>query len=207
MRRKGQRVRFFDVRDRQVGPEQKNVAPALLYAAHMGWSDLTGPPIRYDYDQNASVVSKRESLLRLMRDGWYIGGVGSSGRTFELFHDEHPLEIRFARYGLVRDLFDEGVLVKTVESNYWEYAKLVLAESMTPNSGAYHYVWPLTREGKPLGGEGPWGPMTLASAKTFARIGATEGKHDRAVTTTLSPVNKGFKIVRVYEAGTGERLV
>lgn len=71
-----------------------------------------------------------------------------------------------------------------------------------------YYVWPLTRENKPLVGEGPWGPYwELRGAKTFARIGATEGKHDRAVTVGCEPSSPSFKIVRVYSAGTGERRV
>lgn len=46
-----------------------------------------------------------------------------------------------------------------------------------------------------------YGPYpTLQRAKTFARIGATKGKHDRVVL-------KGGKVVRHYRAGTGESLV
>lgn len=47
------------------------------------------------------------------------------------------------------------------------------------------------------------GPLSLKSAKTFARIGATEGKHDRIVTRG----QRGRLVIRKYEAGTGERLV
>jgi hypothetical protein len=43
MRRKGQRVRFFDETGEQVGPEQRNVAPALCYAAWQGWIDPRDP--------------------------------------------------------------------------------------------------------------------------------------------------------------------
>lgn len=39
MYRKGQRVRFYDVKGRQVGPEQSNVAPAIAFALHYGWFD------------------------------------------------------------------------------------------------------------------------------------------------------------------------
>jgi hypothetical protein len=46
-----------------------------------------------------------------------------------------------------------------------------------------------------------YGPYpTLQRAKTFARIGATKGAHDRVVL-------KGGKVVRHYRAGTGESLV
>jgi hypothetical protein len=40
MYRKGQRVRFYDERGRQVGPEQSNVAPAVAYAQSQGWRSL-----------------------------------------------------------------------------------------------------------------------------------------------------------------------
>lgn len=36
LRRNGQRCRFYDG-DVQVGPEQRNVAPALAYAMAHGW--------------------------------------------------------------------------------------------------------------------------------------------------------------------------
>ena len=35
--RKGQRVRFFDQHGTQIGPEQANVAPAMVYAQAHGW--------------------------------------------------------------------------------------------------------------------------------------------------------------------------
>jgi len=79
--------------------------------------------------------------------------------------------------------------------------------AMQPNATGY-YVWPLTRDHKPMVGEGPWGPYPeLTGAKTFARIGAALGKHDRAVTVGREPSSPSFKIVRVYAAKTGERRV
>ena len=45
-------------------------------------------------------------------------------------------------------------------------------------------------------------PLALEKAKQLARIGATKGKHDRAVTT--SPKSTKFKIVAQYAAGTGK---
>lgn len=78
--------------------------------------------------------------------------------------------------------------------------------SQRPNGSGY-YVWALARgSDKPLA-EGPWGPYdTLESAKTFARIGATEGAHDRAVSLGFDPESAGFRILRRYQAGSGERL-
>ena len=77
----------------------------------------------------------------------------------------------------------------------------------TPNASGY-YVWALARGSNAPLAEGPWGPYdTLESAKTFARIGATEGAHDRAVSLGLDPQAPSFQIVRRYEAETGERIL
>lgn len=64
MRRKGQRVRFFDPRGLQVGPEQPNVAPAVAYAMSQGWRS-TNPrlaAIQPEYEVRKGVlVEKHES--------------------------------------------------------------------------------------------------------------------------------------------------
>lgn len=39
MCRKRQAVRFFDAKGKQVGPEQRNVAPAVVYALYHRWMD------------------------------------------------------------------------------------------------------------------------------------------------------------------------
>lgn len=79
--------------------------------------------------------------------------------------------------------------------------------SQRPNGSGY-YVWALARGSNEPLAEGPWGPYeTLESAKTFARIGATEGAHDRAVSLGFDPESTAFRIVRRYEARTGERLL
>lgn len=75
-------------------------------------------------------------------------------------------------------------------------------------NGSIFYVWALARGSNEPLSEGPWGPYeTLESAKTFARIGATEGAHDRAVSLGFDPESSGFRIVRRYQARTGERLL
>lgn len=44
MQRKGQRVRFFDTETgEQVGPEHRNVVPAMCAAAFAGWLDCNAP--------------------------------------------------------------------------------------------------------------------------------------------------------------------
>ena len=75
----------------------------------------------------------------------------------------------------------------------------------TPNTSLY-YVWVLSPSGDPLSGEGPYGPYDLESGKTFARIAATEGEHDRAVSRGLDPQSPSFAVVRHYRRGTGERV-
>jgi len=48
-------------------------------------------------------------------------------------------------------------------------------------------------------------PLEIGAAKKLARIGATEGKHDRAVTTNPR-ARQGFRIVAQYEAKTGDNV-
>jgi len=84
-----------------------------------------------------------------------------------------------------------------------EYIDDYFGPEHTPNVG--HYVWVLNHDGTPKD-EGPYGPKDLESAKTYARIAATKGAHDRAVSRGLDPQGQGFEIVRVYQRGTGERV-
>jgi len=53
----------------------------------------------------------------------------------------------------------------------------------------------------------PYGPHPLRIAEQMARIGATEGVHDRAVSLEREPEAHGFRIERRYQARSGERLV
>ncbi len=70
-------------------------------------------------------------------------------------------------------------------------------------NGSY-WVWPLAKRGdRVLSGEGPWGPYDFDTARTFGRIGAQKGAHDRIVTEGQN-LNA---VVRRYRAGTGARLV
>lgn len=43
MWRKGQRVRYFDTDGNQVGPEHRNVVPAVIWAAAHAWIDPRDP--------------------------------------------------------------------------------------------------------------------------------------------------------------------
>jgi hypothetical protein len=76
------------------------------------------------------------------------------------------------------------------------------------DNGSGYYVWALARGSDQPLAEDPWGPYdTLEGAKTFARIGATEGAHDRAVSLGADPQAPGFRIVRRYKAKSGARVV
>lgn len=73
------------------------------------------------------------------------------------------------------------------------------------NASGY-YVWVMGRGDVPLD-EPAIGPHPLESAKTTARIAATKGVHDRAVSRGADPLAASFKIVRRYRAGSGESIV
>ena len=109
---------------------------------------------------------------------------------------------RLARAGYVT--FDESGTIGITNLG-WNWIEG--APRHASNASGY-YVWALARGSNAPLAEGPWGPYaTLESAKTFARIGATEGAHDRAVSVGLDPKVPRFQIVRRYQAGTGERLL
>lgn len=69
-----------------------------------------------------------------------------------------------------------------------------------------YYVWVIPR-GSDEPSEGPRGPYGFDGAKTFARIGATEGANDRAVSRGQDPTAASFEILRRYQAGTGARIL
>ncbi len=77
---------------------------------------------------------------------------------------------------------------------------------LEPNSEKRYYVWVIGSNGMPLD-EGPYGPMEFGSAKDMARIGATEGAHDRAVSIGRDPQAESFHIARQYKRGSGERVL
>ncbi len=73
---------------------------------------------------------------------------------------------------------------------------------------ARYYVWVLAPySDTPLSSEGPYGPHPLRIAEQMARIGATEGAHDRAVSLGGDPEAHGFCVERRYQARSGKRIV
>jgi hypothetical protein len=120
---------------------------------------------------------------------------------------EHRIVFSLIKGGRLRVLRKSGPLPGNHPSSAIgarEHAHYQLAAPMQPNSG--YYVWVLGRDNV-TAIEGPYGPHDLQGAKTFARIAATEGVHDRAVSRGLDPAAQSFEIVRQYRAGTGERIV
>jgi len=79
-----------------------------------------------------------------------------------------------------------------------------MAKELVPN--AKYFVWemgirertkPVRQVNRKL--------LTLEEAKSLARIGAQEGKHDREVTTNPKK-RQSFEVVAHYEAGTGKNV-
>lgn len=79
-----------------------------------------------------------------------------------------------------------------------------MAKALVPN--AKYFVWemgirdrtkPVRQVNRKL--------LTLEEAKSLARIGAQEGKHDREVTTNPKK-RQGFEVMAHYEAGTGKNV-
>lgn len=74
--------------------------------------------------------------------------------------------------------------------------------SLQRNAGRY-FVWSLDAAGEVLEG---WGPYSLlGNTKIHARIKAQKGEHDVSLTT--DPKRPEFRVVRIYEKGTGKTLL
>lgn len=81
----------------------------------------------------------------------------------------------------------------------------VFSQGLTPNATSY-WVWVIGGDDRPKD-EGPYGPHDLDGASSYARISATNGAHDRAVSVGKDPRAGGFSIVRRYRRGTGKRVL
>ncbi len=77
-------------------------------------------------------------------------------------------------------------------------------EGYQGNTGSNYWVWAVGRNNEPLTSEGPWGPYDYTAARQYARISASKGSHDRAVSVGKDPSAESFEIVRTYAKGTGE---
>lgn len=78
MYRNGQKVRFFDVKGNQVGPEQSNVAPAVAYAQSRGWRSVQPWPSATILPASELKLGQRvmfqgvacEAIAEMERDGY-----------------------------------------------------------------------------------------------------------------------------------------
>lgn len=70
-------------------------------------------------------------------------------------------------------------------------------------NGRRYFVWTLDDKEEVVEGFGPY--TLLEHTRIHARIKAQKGTHDVSVTT--DPKGKDFRVVRVYEKGTGKTLV
>lgn len=114
------------------------------------------------------------------------------------------VEVELRKFSGLKDReLKEGIAeLREILFNLREYAENDDYGHLPNASG--HYVWPLSASGAPVSGEGPYGPYPLANAKTTARIRATEGSHDYAVTRGADPAK--LSIVSLYQRGTGHNL-
>jgi hypothetical protein len=136
-------------------------------------------------------VSEAEPMLRALHRA-VPGGILS---RIDLVASADPQKLR-------RSTIEEGRFggVQLVDIEALKNASYPTA--LTPNGG--YYVWIVQKDGTPLL-EGPYGPHELGDAKSFARIGATNGAHNRVVTRSKHPEHEGFRPVVEYEAGTGKK--
>lgn len=162
-------------------------------------------------------------------DGFYVWSVDKTGTPFTRrgpFRDLDEAVTIAKQAAKAGSTYDEGVTFGSdPEASDFEIVKAFKAWSAEvhhssdlpsigvrlkeyrANAGSY-YVWALrSLASTPLTSEGPWGPMTLEKASQFARIGATEGAHDRAVSFGKDPEAKSFRIERRYAARSGLRLI
>lgn len=178
-------------------------------AARIAWEDYEARTGRRAFERNAS---NHDAWNEEMRSALAVIGRNRTFTSRDLLEQVHgtlsSTEVRWQLSRLARAGYlerDESGAGYDITKLGWDWIEG--ADRRYSVNGSSYYVWELAvGSDAPLGQPlGPYG--TLESAKTFARIGATEGKHDRAVTSGVDPKAASFKIVRRYRAGTGERLV
>lgn len=179
------------------GREVTYAANHHLRAGQTAWLAYVG--------QCGGAIDKVKVLKSLPGDE-YVVQIGSSGATERidgsvLFADKEAAAAACER-------MESNPYVRfAVQADWGDSEEKKEMESNRQGAGPY-WVWTLSvGSDRPLVGEGPHGPHDLAGAKTYARIAATKGKHDRAVSRGRDPQAKTFQVVRRYRAGDGERLI
>lgn len=145
-------------------------------------------------------------VLRALPGDEYVVQIGSTGATERI-----DGSVLFADKESAADACEQmegNPYVRfAVQADWGDSEEKKEMESNRQGAGPY-WVWTIAvGTDRPLVGEGPHGPHDLAGAKTYARIAATKGKHDRAVSLGRDPQARTFQVVRRYRAGDGERLI
>jgi hypothetical protein len=187
----------------------------LLLTCERCASKVGGHPITNDFPD---VLSQREQrakgLIPNRGPGPEVGGRPRGSRIDWRFIGQSTTKIAFVTkepdglYYLWQERHGEKPIPADPyerKSSAIDALNVVAGHTHRPN--ASHYVWVLPpRSDTPLS-EGPYGPMSLARASQMARIAATEGVHDRAVSVGSDPESSSFAIARRYAARTGARLI
>ena len=145
-------------------------------------------------------ITQRSKNDAIKREGAFLDGPPGTERELLQLRRQQASVAQMLRYASEPEKIAS---LQAKERDLQERVDRLAFPEHTPN--ASYYVWVLNHDGAPKD-EGPYGPKELESAKTYARIAATKGAHDRAVSRGLDPQGEGFEIVRVYQRGTGERV-
>jgi hypothetical protein len=199
-----------EVREQRGTPETTLAGPVLA-TVPLDAVERVGahrPMVRSHESNESDPRDARNEDMRLA-----LAAAGHGNRTFSVRELTEHLQGRLpsnavryqvsklARSGYIT--FDESGTIGVTKLG-WDWIEG--APRHASNATSY-YVWVLARGSDSPIDEGPYGPYDLDGAKTFARIGATEGAHDRAVSAGVDPKAASFEIVRRYRARTGERVL
>lgn len=182
----------------------------------------------FDVNLNKSNISVTEPMMIRMRDlgqyddlsGWLDLDSGSDEQDIRSFRgagwaalaekwkapEQMPPIVIVEAPNMVAIADGRGRVNYATAMGWDEIPAVIVTPAHTPNHAAVHYVWLVDYRGVPLDTEGPYGPMSLARAEPFARIGAAKGEHDRVVSIGRDVMAPGFEILRRYRRGTGERV-
>jgi hypothetical protein len=176
-----------------TGPYVWEVTPDLQVTRHTTERDEHTP----NHSSNPAVVEYRGFRIEKIE-----GAIQAGHPTSSILKHTRKIGTQYLIH-----LEDGGTKVVSTMRAAREYVDNYLGPELTPNHSAVYYVWLVDYRGVPLDTEGPYGPMSLDRAKPLARIGATEGEHDRVVSIGRNPEADSFEIVRRYRRGTGERIL
>lgn len=153
-------------------------------------------------------------LVRRQRDRYYLyafdawtDDVGSLLGSAKGYDDKGQALHAAQRHAVQHDVGDAVVSYEQRDGSFVQMGNAghgFKVGSYRSNAAEQYWVWALGRDKKPLTSEGPWGPYDYQGARSYARISATNGTHDRAVSHGKDPASASFEVMRVYAAGSGE---